>query len=205
MSLTVRFVARYIFIFLWTPALTSIQRTIQRRDSKEDTPQSIIIDSHGDVDELPFGWIFSSFMVCCMLGTITFSHLSNAGVSASKSLVWILTLSAFSCIAMAVPFSIQSNGRSGALTVQYAGMLLYEFCIGAYYPAMGTVKGTIVPEDQRAAIYNVFRLPLNLLVLLYLVGDFDTAASFFAIAIMLFVAAYLQQRLVSGAVHLRTN
>jgi hypothetical protein len=70
---------------------------------------------------------------------------------------------------------------------------------------MGTVKGTIVPEDQRAAIYNVFRLPLNLLVLLYLVGDFDTAASFFANAIMLFVAAYLQQRLVSGAVHLRTN
>ncbi|KAL7516929.1 hypothetical protein ACHAWX_001899, partial [Stephanocyclus meneghinianus] len=190
--------AMYIFIFLWTPALTSIERTIQlreRRSGTEDAAQLIIKDSHGDVDELPFGWIFSTFMVCCMLGTITFSYLSNAGVSASRSLIWILALSALSCVAMAVPFTIHSNSRSGAYTVQYTGMLLYEFCIGAYYPAIGTVKGTIVPEDQRAAIYNVFRLPLNLMVLLYLVGDFDTASSFLANAGMLLFACLLQNQM----------
>ncbi|KAL3785604.1 hypothetical protein HJC23_004752 [Cyclotella cryptica] len=200
--------AMYIFIFLWTPALTSIQRTIQLRadNSKgEDTAKLLSKDSHGDVDELPFGWIFSTFMVCCMLGTITFSHLSNAGVSASRSLVWILALSALSCVAMAVPFTVHSNNSSGAHTVQYAGMLLYEFCIGAYYPAMGTVKGTIVPEDQRAAIYNVFRLPLNLMVLLYLVGDFDTASSFLANAAMLVFACFLQNRMVRGMDHLQSQ
>ena len=202
------FVVRYIFIFLWTPALTSIQRTIQLRENSsgtEDAAQLINEDSHGDVDELPFGWIFSTFMVCCMLGTITFSYLSNAGVSASRSLIWILALSAFSCVAMAVPFTIHSNNSSGAYTVQYAGMLLYEFCIGAYYPAIGTVKGTIVPEDQRAAIYNVFRLPLNLMVLLYLVGDFDTASSFLANAGMLLFACFLQNQMVRGVDHLQSK
>ena len=67
---------------------------------------------------------------------------------------------------------------------------------------MGTVKGTIVPEDQRAAIYNVFRLPLNLLVLVYLVCDFTTESSFLANAILLVVTCGLQMKLVraSGAV-----
>ena len=66
------------------------------------------------------------------------------------------------------------------------------------YPAMGTVKGTIVPEDQRAAIYNVFRLPLNLLVLIYLVGDFSTEASFLANAFLLLVTCVLQIRMIRG-------
>lgn len=64
-----------------------------------------------------------------------------------------------------------------------------------------TVKGTIVPEDQRAAIYNVFRLPLNLMVLLYLVGDFNTETSFLANAIMLFAACGLQIRIVKDTSH----
>ena len=70
---------------------------------------------------------------------------------------------------------------------------------------MGTVKGTIVPEDQRAAIYNVFRLPLNLLVLIYLVGDFSTEVSFLANALLLMGMCILQLRLLksSGVAHSR--
>ena len=63
---------------------------------------------------------------------------------------------------------------------------------------MGTVKGTMVPEDQRAAIYNVFRLPLNLLVLVHLVGDFSAGASFAANAALLAAACALQARAAGG-------
>jgi hypothetical protein len=63
------------------------------------------------------------------------------------------------------------------------------------YPAMGTVKGAIVPEDQRAAIYNVFRFPLNLFMLAFLVGDFSTEFSFTANAVLLMVTCVLQIRL----------
>jgi MFS family permease len=168
----------YIFIFLWTPVLTQIQAQL-----------------HLTENELPFGWIFSSFMCCCMLGTIFFSRLSNAGVSASKCLAGVLLLSALSCIAMSYP-SISENTRTGAYTVQYIGMLSYEFSIGAYYPAISVLKGMVVPEDQRATIYNVFRLPLNLLVLINLTAGFSTQLSFLVNAILLLVASILQIRLV---------
>jgi len=206
--------AMYIFVFLWTPALTSLQDGLNHSQGREvgnsDTNAGVIVDSakdpHAD-SELPFGWIFSTFMVCCMLGTIAFSRLSDAGVSASKCLAGILALASLSCVAMAFPYYSSGVGnvvglggvvRTSANTPQYIGMLLYEFCIGFYYPAMGTVKGTIVPEHQRAAIYNVFRLPLNLLVLVYLVGDFSTEVSFLANAILLLAACVLQIRIVRG-------
>lgn len=168
----------YIFIFLWTPVLTQIQAQLHLTES-----------------ELPFGWIFSSFMCCCMLGTIFFSRLSNAGVSASKCLAGVLMLSALSCIAMSYP-NISDNTRTGAYTIQYIGMLSYEFSIGAYYPAISVLKGMVVPEDQRATIYNVFRLPLNLLVLINLTAGFSTQLSFLVNAILLVVASILQIRLV---------
>jgi len=169
----------YIFIFLWTPALTHIQTQL-----------------NPTATELPFGWIFASFMLCCLLGTISFSRLSRAGVSASKCLVGILALAAASCLAMAYP---HISGPGGASSVQYWGMLSYEFAIGAYYPAISVVKGTVVPEDQRATIYNVFRLPLNFLVLINLTAGISTQLSFLANAILLLVACILQMRLVGRA------
>ncbi len=59
---------------------------------------------------------------------------------------------------------------------------------------MGTVKAAVVPEDQRAAIYNVYRLPLNLFMLAYLFGDYTAEASFTANAILLIVVCILQIR-----------
>ena len=168
----------YIFIFLWTPALTHIEAQLRPTAA-----------------ELPFGWIFASFMLCCLLGTISFSRLSRAGVPASKSLVAVLALAAMSCLAMACP---DISGSSGASSMQYWGMLCYEFAIGAYYPAISVLKGTIVPEDQRATIYNVFRLPLNLLVLINLTAGISTQSSFLANTILLTVACILQIALVRG-------
>jgi len=192
----------YIFIFMWTPALTSIQKSLTRTNDSNNT-EAEEEDSHSDAD-LPFGWIFSSFMVCCMLGTIAFSHLSNAGVPASKSLIGILFLASLSFLAMASPQLLIQDGldeqshiiNSASRTIQYGGMLMYEACVGAYYPAMSTVKGTIVPEGQRAAIYNVFRLPLNALVLLNLVWNLSYRTSFLVNFGMLLLACGLHARMV---------
>ena len=99
--------------------------------------------------------------------------------------------------------STASNVTSSAISNQYFGMLTYEFCIGLYFPAMGTLKATLVPEAERSAIYNVYRLPLNLIVLGWLVGDFTVQNTFFAIALLLMGMCLLQLRLVmsNGATH----
>ncbi len=57
---------------------------------------------------------------------------------------------------------------------------------------MGTVKAAIVPEDQRATIYNVFRLPMNAIVLVNLLFNLPYSVSFTANASMLLVACASQ-------------
>jgi hypothetical protein len=166
----------YVFIFMWTPALTALEA--QPGVQEADQPP------------LPLGYVFASFMVCCMIGTLAFSFMSNRGVSAPISLVFILALSALSCAAMAVTNDVGSN-RS---LVPYLGMLTFEGCIGAYYPAMGTVKAMVVPENQRSAIYNIFRLPLNFIVLinLFMLGNLSHVQSFLLCGAMLTTATFLQ-------------
>jgi hypothetical protein len=41
---------------------------------------------------------------------------------------------------------------------------VFEFSCGLYFPSVGTIRGKLVPEETRATIMNVFRVPLNLIV-----------------------------------------
>ena len=161
----------YIFILLWTPALRAL-------------------DKHPEIDGYPgppLGIVFATFMVSCMLGTSLFAIFIGRGMRPSLLLVLILLVSAMSCLIIA---------KTKNDTTSYLAMLVYEAAIGAYYPAMSTVKSDIVPEDQRAAIYSVFRLPLNLLVVLNLVSNLEIEQSFGVCAVMLGLATFLQFRVV---------
>ena len=77
-------------------------------------------------------------------------------------------------------------------TISYLGMNLFEMCVGLYFPIMGTMKGGIVPENKRVAIYNLYRIPLNLIVLFSLLTDLTPRFSFALNATMLSVATILQ-------------
>jgi hypothetical protein len=54
------------------------------------------------------------------------------------------------------------------------------------------MKGGIVPEDKRAAIYTLFRIPLNFIVLFSLLTNLTPAFSFALNATMLGMATVLQ-------------
>ncbi len=107
----------YIFIFLFTPILTSLHAQLA--------------ESPNATDKLPFGMMFSSFMASCMLGTVAFSYLSNAGVAAAECLIGVLAIAAISCLVIACPlYTIGSGYTSLAKTPQYFGMFVYELCVG---------------------------------------------------------------------------
>ena len=40
-----------------------------------------------------------------------------------------------------------------------------QVCLGGYFATIGSVKARWVPESMRATVYNLFRVPLNLLVI----------------------------------------
>lgn len=150
----------YIFVFCWTPLLKSFA---------------------GD-KELPFGLIFSTFMVSCMTGSSFFSILVEKYPIEKLAVV----LFAFASVGMAiVGFGMNES-------VSFIGMLFFEVCVGMYFPIMGTMKGGIVPEDKRAAIYNLYRIPLNFIVLFSLLNDLPATFSFKMNAAMLATATVLQ-------------
>eukprot|EP00543_Licmophora_paradoxa_P009086 CAMPEP_0202446140 /NCGR_PEP_ID=MMETSP1360-20130828/4747_1 /ASSEMBLY_ACC=CAM_ASM_000848 /TAXON_ID=515479 /ORGANISM="Licmophora paradoxa, Strain CCMP2313" /LENGTH=473 /DNA_ID=CAMNT_0049062577 /DNA_START=41 /DNA_END=1462 /DNA_ORIENTATION=+ len=155
----------YIFVFMWTPALTALTKT-----------------EEGEEVKLPFGLIFSAFMVCCMAGSSTFSVLA----SRFKGEVMAVIVFAIAAIAMA------TIALGATDTIAFVAMNVFEISVGMYFPIMGTMKGAIVPEDQRAAIYNLYRIPLNFIVLFSLLTDLTPAQSFSLNTAMLSLATVLQ-------------
>lgn len=164
----------YIFVFMWTPALKALAQ-----------------EELGDAfDGLPFGVIFSTFMVCCMAGSSLFS------IAMETMKPEQLAVAVFATAAAAFALVV----RAASATSMFLGMNLFEMCVGMYFPSMGTMKAAIVPEDNRAATYNLFRIPLNAIVLCSLLTDLTPRVSFALCATMLGVCTALQIRLKSKRV-----
>jgi hypothetical protein len=72
----------------------------------------------------------------------------------------------------------QCTRRNAQYMMRIVAFLVFECCVGIYFPAMGTMKSNIVPEESRAALYNLFRVPLNVIVLGVLLSDMKTSVAF---------------------------
>lgn len=157
----------YVFVFMWTPCLKAL------------APEG--------VGDLPFGLIFATFMVCCMAGSSTFTILMDQKkIKVEDLAVKILMIASCAIFTAAI---------SQSETIAFLAMNLFEVAVGMYFPSMGTQKGSIVPEAQRAAIYNIYRIPLNFIVLVSLLTKLTYRQSYLACGSMLFVGSLLQMRL----------
>ncbi len=52
----------------------------------------------------------------------------------------------------------------GHLPALVASFLVFEACVGFYFPSIGTLRSKYVPESHRSVIVNIFGIPLNLIV-----------------------------------------
>ena len=137
-------------------------------------------------EKLPFGLIFSTFMVCSMAGSSLFSIWNDYFRLEHQALI-VLFMAAVSTVMLLVTTDQMS---------QYVAMNLFEFTIGMYFPVIGCLKSAIIPESQRAAIYNLYRIPLNLIVLLGLLTDVTPNEAFSLNLAMLSLATVLQLALM---------
>ena len=154
-----------VFIFMWTPVL-----------------KSFVVDPDPEKGELPYGIIFSTFMVSCMAGSSLFSILVQR-LPVEKLGVGIFVAGAIAMLLVALRISE---------TVSFIALNLFEVCVGLYFPTMGTMKGSIVPENKRVAIYNLFRIPLNLIVVVSLLADPTPSMAFGMNFVMISLAGLLQ-------------
>merc|ERR1719189_2343325 len=151
--------AMYCFVFNWTPALKS-----------ETTPP-------------PYGLIFSLFMMACMCGASVTTLLAGTFKPATRL---ALTLAAGVC-------SFLCAASTGAfvdyhLQLTFFAFMLFEFCVGLYFPAIGVLKSDIVPEQVRGTMYNLYRVPLNTIVVGLLLTNISLTTCFRLNAILLLVA-----------------
>merc|ERR1711976_1084361 len=57
---------------------------------------------------------------------------------------------------------------------------VFEATVGIFWPGIGTLRSRYVPEEERATLMTLFRIPLNVLVciLLLKVGDLSISTVF---------------------------
>lgn len=152
----------YAFVFNWTPALES-----------------------GQVPP-PHGLIFSGFMMACMCGSSLFSLASRG---ASPISILLPAVAAAGLALGAVTSCLGVDEGTVPTHFIFVGFLMFEASVGAYFPAVGTLKSEVVPEEARAGVYNLYRVPLNAIVIGLLLTDLPLRTSFGLCCFFLMAAA----------------
>nr|GAT52926.1 predicted protein [Mycena chlorophos] len=167
----------YLFVFLWVPALQEFS-----------------------TDELlPLGYIFSALMLSMMLGSLFYSQAST--LSPDNSLITHAKLSSCVCVLAALALALAVSQPSAH--VRFWAFCLFEACVGCYYPVQGMLRSTLITNDQRATLSALFRVPLNVFVVVSLLTGIESAgtrgAVLSACSVMLGVASVLTGVFIVGA------
>lgn len=133
---------------------------------------------------LPTGLVFSSFMVCITAGGLIFS-IALRFTTVEKCIIVILVLQ---MVALVIPVFFKS------LVPVFASFLLYETGVGMYFPCGGMMRSKVIPDALQSSIMNIFRVPLNVLVVTgtYLTDVLPHSTVFSIITVWLLIATALQ-------------
>ncbi|KAJ7064974.1 hypothetical protein C8F01DRAFT_1128976 [Mycena amicta] len=166
----------YLFVFLWVPSLQEF---------------SIM-------GLLPLGYIFSSFMLSMMLGSLFYTFLSST--SSESTLLTHAKLSSSVCAlaAFALALSVSQHDER----TRFWAFCLFEACVGMYYPVQGMLRGALIANEQRATLSALFRVPLNVFVVVSLLTGVASAGArstvLSACSIMLAAASLLTGVFIVG-------
>ncbi|KAH3764299.1 major facilitator superfamily transporter [Pelomyxa schiedti] len=143
----------YTFVFLWSPVLGELGAS--------------------NPCVLPFGLIFAMYMVCIMIGSQLFT-LTKSLRGTSNTISTVSQMAVVYYLVAACAFFVTGvcllNRESCAQyqAIIIGSFLAFETCCGMYFPTMGTLKATFLPEKSRATIMNIFRVGLNAMVVAFL-------------------------------------
>jgi len=136
--------AMYVFILQWPAAVAGAIKTF-----------------FGDSAVTPFGTIFSCFMTCSLLGSLLFGKLIKRKKVLAESTATGMLITA--AISMGLGAYVTA-GATTSLTGIMVALMLYEGCVGMYFPLIGTLRSKYVPNENKSVILSLFGIPLNTLV-----------------------------------------
>ena len=123
----------YLFVFLWVPSL------------QESAASST----------LPLGYIFSSFMIAMMLGSLLYTTIVsyNASHGGDDALSLHAKLSSLVCAVSAFTFAVSVSSHDEH--VRFWAFCAFEACVGMYYPVQGMLRGSLISNEHRATVRNL--------------------------------------------------
>ncbi|KAI0918321.1 hypothetical protein AcW1_009765 [Taiwanofungus camphoratus] len=148
----------YLFVFNWVPSL---------QEAAKATGST-----------LPLGFIFSSFMVSMMIGSLFYTSIvSYYRPSDSNAHDGPLTLhaklSSLVCAVSALSLAVSIESKDEH--VRFWAFCVFEGCVGMYYPVQGMLRGTLISDEHRATLSSLFRVPLNTFVVVSLLTGVSSA------------------------------
>lgn len=119
---------------------------------------------------VPHGLIFAAFMIASSLGGSLFGIAVNH-ISVPTLMRYIFMIAAAT---MAIPVLSEHK------PLIMGGFLIFETIVGIFWPGIGTLRSQYIPEENRATVTNIFRIPLNLIVcmVLYFQGSMNVSTVF---------------------------
>eukprot|EP01083_Nonionella_stella_P293283 997351_1 len=129
----------YVFVFAWWGTLTDARK------------------AQGGVG-IETGMIFTVFMMGCLVGTLLNGCLSSY-MKAEGIVVGLCSVA--SVVMMAQKYLFLKNYE-----YHFAGFIIFEICVGMYWPIIGGLREKYIPDGVRATVMNLFRIPLNMVVIL---------------------------------------
>lgn len=176
--------AMYTFVFMWVPTLLSM-----------DPPGGV-----------PTGCVFSSLMIAITIGGILFQPLeslitkflvpASQASELSASLIYALA-----AISMGVPAYCMwgVSHSSHCFEDILVSFMVLEMCVGLFMPVAGTLRSKYVPDALQGGILNIFRLPLNAVVVAgtHATDVLDPAIVFVMVSGCFLAAAIIQATMIS--------
>jgi len=179
--------AMYTFVFMWVPTLLNL------------SPPG----------GLPTGAVFSSFMMSITIGGLLFPLLESCMLkfttqkSQSESAATVIY--ALASLSMFAPALCLKSGKlfggRNCFELVLTSFVVMEACVGLFMPVQGTLRSKYVPDAMQGAIMNIFRLPLNTVVVLgtYATDILPSWQVFSLVGGCLMLATLLQASMIGSA------
>jgi hypothetical protein len=143
--------AMYIFVLQWCPAMRQAVKTVAWGEA-------------GAGASVPFGKIFSCFMASCLFGSSVFAALQDRKVETERIAKGMMVVAAVSMTTAVAAVKNASAFGANRFYVLISAFMLFEACVGMYFPSIGTLRSKYLPDSHRGVIMNIFGVPLNLVV-----------------------------------------
>ena len=140
----------YTFVFMWVPTLLSM-----------DPPGGV-----------PTGAVFSALMMAITIGGIFFQpieHFFGTKVTSKDKAPEFSAVFAYimASLSMSIPaLCLCCAAKDVCFEKILFSFIVIEFCVGLSSPIAGMLRSKYVPDAYQGAIMNIFRLPLNVVVVL---------------------------------------